>query len=404
MKVSVLRTPGMERTLSLSSASRWSSSSHTTSIRRSNEPLTHDDVVDLGDRGDVVGDRAQVALDLQADHRLAAEARASSGSVTATICTTPDSIEPLHPLAHRGLGEPDRGGELRVREPAVLLELLDDRLVDVVDDDGALGAGALAAPSARGMRLLRRSRRVSPGRPRGKGFRRRRARSADSAVQGQPGYGSTEPVSRRSSASASSAGSVRTRWSPSPASQPWLRRCRSSSASKRLSATTSRASNAVAQRVDAEPHRVDRAEPGVGATSTTTSRADARGRGRRCRRRRRAATAGPPAPSTNVIAVGGRAGAISRDEVGDRERREAERVGGHRRRHRRPGTSGGAGRRSRRLAARRGRGSRRRSCPSSSGAYDCAGLRAATVTPSRAQDVERGAAPTRSCRPRCRCR
>ena len=29
------------------------------------------------------------------------------GSVTATICITPDSIEALHPLADRGLGEAD---------------------------------------------------------------------------------------------------------------------------------------------------------------------------------------------------------------------------------------------------------------------------------------------------------
>ena len=53
--------------------------------------------------------------------------------MTATTCITPVSSEPLHPLAHRGLGQPDDLADRGVRAPAVLLELLDDRLGDVVE-------------------------------------------------------------------------------------------------------------------------------------------------------------------------------------------------------------------------------------------------------------------------------
>ena len=103
---------------------------------------------------------------------------------------------------------------------------------------------------------------------------------------------------------------------------------------------------------------------------------------------------GPPAPSTIVIAASGRGGASLGREVGDRERRQ-------RRARRRPsaapsgsGTSGARGQTvSARLAARAGRGAPRRCEPSSSGAYDCAGLRAATATPSCAERVERRATP-----------
>ena len=39
----------------------------------------------------------------------------------------------LHPLAHGGLRQPDRLAELGVRQPAVVLELLDDGPIDVVE-------------------------------------------------------------------------------------------------------------------------------------------------------------------------------------------------------------------------------------------------------------------------------
>ena len=71
-----------------------------------------------------------------------------SGSVTATICTTPDSTRRCTRWRTAASDSPTAVAELRVREPPVLLELLDDRLVDVVDHDGAIGAGALATPSA----------------------------------------------------------------------------------------------------------------------------------------------------------------------------------------------------------------------------------------------------------------
>ena len=44
--------------------------------------------------------------------------------------------QPLHPLAHRRLGQADGLADGRVRPPAVLLELLDDGLGDVVEAEG----------------------------------------------------------------------------------------------------------------------------------------------------------------------------------------------------------------------------------------------------------------------------
>ena len=56
--------------------------------------------------------------------------------MTATICMTPGVEQPLHPLADRGLGQPDRLGDGGVGLPAVLLEQLDDAPWTVVEHDG----------------------------------------------------------------------------------------------------------------------------------------------------------------------------------------------------------------------------------------------------------------------------
>ena len=57
--------------------------------------------------------------------------------------------QPLNALAYRRLGEPDRLADRGVRAAAVLLELLDDRLGDVVE--GTDVSVALAAHVAQGI-------------------------------------------------------------------------------------------------------------------------------------------------------------------------------------------------------------------------------------------------------------
>ena len=72
------------------------------------------------------------------------------GSVTATTCMTPLSVEPLHALAHGGLGQPDHLADGGVRATAVLLELLDDRLRDVVEVGTSAACGRRGCMGGRG--------------------------------------------------------------------------------------------------------------------------------------------------------------------------------------------------------------------------------------------------------------
>jgi hypothetical protein len=48
----------------------------------------------------------------------------------------PGLLQPGHPLADGRLGQPDSAGDGRVGAPAVLLQLLDDRLADLVEQPG----------------------------------------------------------------------------------------------------------------------------------------------------------------------------------------------------------------------------------------------------------------------------
>ena len=87
----------------------------------------------------VSADGAQVAFDCEADHRHAAEAEHQRVGHRDDLADA-RLDQSLHPLAHRGLREADlRSASLRVRQAAVVLERLDERLVDVVEDDGAVG-------------------------------------------------------------------------------------------------------------------------------------------------------------------------------------------------------------------------------------------------------------------------
>src|SRR4051812_12900930 len=56
----------------------------------------------------------------------------SVGSVTATICITPGTHQPLHPLPHRSLRDADCLGDSGVRPAPVSLQCVDDGLGDPV--------------------------------------------------------------------------------------------------------------------------------------------------------------------------------------------------------------------------------------------------------------------------------
>ena len=86
-----------------------------------------DDVVDLGHLRERVGDALDVALDVDADHGLAAEAHLERVGDRDDLHDA-GVEQPLHPLAHGGLGQADGLADRGVGLPAVLLQLLDDRL------------------------------------------------------------------------------------------------------------------------------------------------------------------------------------------------------------------------------------------------------------------------------------
>ncbi len=91
-----------------------------------------DEVVDLGNRGESVGDGVDVTLGLDADHRLAVEAqreRVGHGDYLHDVVLD----QALNALANRGLRQTDVACELRVGATAVFLETLDDRLVGGVE-------------------------------------------------------------------------------------------------------------------------------------------------------------------------------------------------------------------------------------------------------------------------------
>ena len=91
-----------------------------------------DHVVDLGHGGQRVGDGLEVALDVDADHRLAPEAhgeRVGDGDDLHHALVE----QLLDALAHGRLGEADGLADRGVRPAAVLLELLDDREGDGVE-------------------------------------------------------------------------------------------------------------------------------------------------------------------------------------------------------------------------------------------------------------------------------
>ena len=80
-----------------------------------------DDVVDLVDRGDLVGDEPDVALDADADERLAAEAELQRVGDRDDL-HDPGLAEALDAAAHAGLGESDLLGDRPVGAAAVALE------------------------------------------------------------------------------------------------------------------------------------------------------------------------------------------------------------------------------------------------------------------------------------------
>ncbi len=93
--------------------------------------------------GELVGDTVEVALDADADHGLAGEADLERIGDRDDL-HDPRVEQPLDPLAHGGLGQADGLADRGVRPAAVLLELLDDRLGDVVEQ--AVGVSGRVEP------------------------------------------------------------------------------------------------------------------------------------------------------------------------------------------------------------------------------------------------------------------
>ena len=92
------------------------------------------DVVDLVERGERVGHRFQRPVHPDPDHGLAREPELQRiGDRDDLHHAAVD--QPLDALADGGLGQPDHLADGGVRAPAVLLELLDDRLRDVVEGE-----------------------------------------------------------------------------------------------------------------------------------------------------------------------------------------------------------------------------------------------------------------------------
>ncbi len=92
-----------------------------------------DHVVDLGQRRDGVRYFPDVTRNPDTDHGFASEPHPER--VRDRDDLHDSRVEQsLDPLAYRGLGQAHRGGHGRVGTSAVLLELLDDRFVDVVEE------------------------------------------------------------------------------------------------------------------------------------------------------------------------------------------------------------------------------------------------------------------------------
>ena len=117
------------------------------------------DVVDLVERRDRVGHRLDRAGHPDADHGLAREAELHRVGDRDDLHHAAVG-QPLHALPDRGLGQPDHLADGGVRAAAVLLELADDRLGDVIEDLALPGAltphGAQRTPVSMVSRLSTR--------------------------------------------------------------------------------------------------------------------------------------------------------------------------------------------------------------------------------------------------------
>ena len=182
-----------------------------------------------------------------------------------------------------------------------------------------------------------------------------------------------------------------------------MRRCRSSSASKRLSTTIGSWPSAWNGATDSA-HGVDRAEPGVGDEHHLVG-AQGRRRGRRRRRRAPIGDRGPPTVSSHATSTSGSGQRTLVEEVARASGTgRPEHVGGHRRRHRHRVGARPAGTRRRRARRSRRRARRRRSGCASSGSKRL--RRLAGGAPCGLGGAARPARRRRprSCRPRWPCR
>lgn len=90
------------------------------------------DMVDFGQLVEFIGDGVDVAVDPDADHCLAGKAELC-GIGDRHDRNDPGPEKPVHPLAYRRLREADRLRNCGVRSAAILLQLLDNLLREVVE-------------------------------------------------------------------------------------------------------------------------------------------------------------------------------------------------------------------------------------------------------------------------------
>ena len=100
----------------------------------SKEPAVSTTYSTAFNRGQLLGHLCRVPGAADADHRLPGEAQLHRiGDGDDLHHAGVDHA--LDPLPHRGLGQPDRLADARIRPTAVLLQLLDDRLGQLVELD-----------------------------------------------------------------------------------------------------------------------------------------------------------------------------------------------------------------------------------------------------------------------------
>ena len=133
------RTPGIDRTESLSTCKQALVVLADHLGQEVEGAGAHDDVIDLGQSGELVGHHPHVAFDGEPDHGLAGEAeleRIGHGD----DLHDPGLAQPLHPAPHGRLGQAHRLGDGPVGLSPVALERLDNGPVCLIEKGSCYGS------------------------------------------------------------------------------------------------------------------------------------------------------------------------------------------------------------------------------------------------------------------------